>query len=627
MAGVYVLKYGSDKHRRVLDALLDRLYMSQRHMAKRYSDWADMEEQFMAYLPETEADAKRRKKREQGKPQYTTIVVPYSYAVALTAHTYWTSVFLSRNPVLQFTARHGETQQQVQAVEAVMAYQVQQGMMMVPWYIWLLDPAKYGFGVIGVYWDEEEWTVAEIVEEPDEFMGEELEGTSRKKIVRRKVEGYRGNRIYNVRPQDFFPDPRVPLCRIQDGEFCGRYVEVGWNDLLRGEEDGKYFNLDALERVRSYGVSDRDKGSSQNELPNATEEVALGPPRSEKKGAREDRRFVGLHEIYVELVPQEWGLGESRLPEKWVFTVAEKEVIIGAQPLGLYHNKYPFFVQEYEPNGYNLFARSLLEVMQPMQDTLTWLLNSHLHNVRKVLNDMFVVDPSRVVMKDLLDPTEGRLIRLREEFYGTDPREAIHQLAVVDVTQNHLRDMQVMTDLIQRVSGVTDNIMGMLDPGGRKTATEVRTSSSFGINRLKTVAEYMSAMGWMPMAQVLLQQTQQFYDGEDVFRIAGDLVEGQEPWVKVTPDVIGGFYDFVPVDGTMPVDRFAQAELIRQFVADVASNPMMAGRFDVIGLLNHAMQLLGVRNLGQFRVEVQPEEQVAQQVQQGNLVGLGGGAQ
>jgi len=606
----HVIDYDSAKHRMIRYALEERLQLSRTRMALRYGDFIKNEEQFQAYLPETEGDARRRKLTEQGRPQYTTLVVPYSYAVAMTAHTYWTSVFLSRTPVFQFNDRHGNGN--TQAVEAFIDYQVNVGQMLVPLYIWLLDPARYGFGVLGCYWEEEEVTVSEIEEVPELFMGLPIPGKTRKQKVTRRIPGYRGNKVYNVRPQDFFPDPRVPLNRLQDGEFCARYVEVSWNTIRKREAAGRYFNVEHLSRI--WSQTDRDKGSSQIQLPEGAEQQALSPPRL-MGGKKKNQPFVALHEIYVELSPREWGLGESTRPEKWVFTFAENEVIIGAQPMGLYHDKFPFFIQEYEPQGYSLFSRSMMEVMQPLQSTLTWLINSHLHNVRKVLNDQLVVDPSRVVMKDLLDPNAGRLIRLRPEFYGTDPSQAVHQLQVVDITRTHLRDADVMTDLIQRVTGVTDNIMGLVNQGGRKTATEVRTSSTFGINRLKTNAEYMAAMGWAPLASVMLQNTQQFWDSEQQFRVAG-----AEEFVNVTPESIQGFYDYVPIDGTLPVDRFAQANLIRQFVADISQNPQAAGRYDILGLLNHAMMLMGIKNIKQFEVQIQPDEQVAQRAQSGDVV-------
>jgi hypothetical protein len=616
------ITYGTPQHQTTLDALLDRLDLSRDKMSQRYTDWIEAEERFLAYMPKTEGDQKRKDLKKTGVQAFSTIEIPYSYAVALTAHTYWTSVFLSRAPVFQFQARHGEPQNRVQAVEAIMDYQFNVGNMSVPLYTWLLDPVKYGFGVVGNYWDEEQVVVSKIEEQPETFMGIPMPGSSKKVRTTERIPGYEGNKLYNVRPQDWFPDPRVPICRFQDGEFVARYVEVGWNTVVKRFQAGKYFNIEQLKRMRQP-VYDREEGSSQITLPDAAEHYSLGPPRDDKKAGR-DRAFVSLHEIYVELIPSEWKLGDTKWPEKWVFTLAEREVIIGAQPLGLYHNKFPFAVQEYEPNGYSLFARSLMEITGPLEDTLSWLINTHFHNVRKALNDQMVVDPSRVVMKDITDPNAGRLIRVKPEYYGMPVKDAVFQLEVVDITRGHLKDSEIMTDMIERITGVNDNLMGAVHEGGRKTATEVRSSSSFGINRLKTNAEYMSAMGWQPLAQMMLQNTQQFYDVEKQFRIAGDLMGPEGAFMEVTPEAIAGFYDYIPVDGTLPVDRFAQANLWREFIRDIGSNPELAQGYDVRRIIAHMMQLAGAKNIKQFEVQVAPDADIAERRSAGEIVPITG---
>jgi hypothetical protein len=361
------------------------------------------------------------------------------------------------------------------------------------------------------------------------------------------------------------------------------------------------------------------EGSDQVELP----ETAIDLSTASIK----DIGDVNITEMVVELVPKMWKIGKSDYPEKWVFTWAENRIIIGARPLGTYINMFPFCVLEYEIDAHQLFKRSMLEVVQPLQNTLDWLFNSHLYNVRQVLNNQLVIDPSRIVMKDARDPDAGKMIRLKPEAYGTDVRSAVSQLQVHDVTQTHLNDTQVILDFFQRVTGVNDNIMGMVNSGGRKSATEVRTSSTFGINRLKTQAEYFSATGWSDLADIMLGQTQQYYDMEQQFRIAGDLLMshgGGPAFVNVSPDAIQGKFDFIPVDGTMPVDRFAQANLWREFLGGIAKTPAIAQQYDIGGIFGWVAQLAGLKNIQRFKIQVQGPGQIAQNAQAGNIVPIGG---
>ena len=620
----FTLRYGTPKHDEIREAIRARIRHGQHAISKKSEDYADDEERFMAYLPAREEEAQRRVNKEAGKPEFVTLDIPYSYAILLSWHTYQTSVFLSRNPVMQFAGRHGETEAQLQAMEAIMDYQTQVGEHLVPYYIWLMDAGKYGVGIVGNYWDEEIIQVSTIEEEEVSYLGITIAGQSRKVKKTKRVKGYSGNRIYNVRPQDFIFDSRVSLLNFQKGEFCGRYTDMAWNSMVRREEYNQYYNIEDLRRVkkkkhRSTGQQgQRDTGSSQLELPDAITQ--------ENQNLQDELKtpdFVSVVEMHIELIPKDWGLGDSRYPEKWVFTLAEDEVIIESQPYDSLHGKFPYDILEYEMEGYALQKRSMMDSLDPLNDTISWLVNSHFYNVRSVLNGQFIADPSRITIKDFKSEGGGRIVRLKPTAYGQDIRTMFQQIQTVDVTQNHLRDAQIVAEMLQRVSGVTDNIMGMVNPGGRKTATEVRSSNTAGVNRLKTQAEYFSASGWAPLSQKMVQNTQQKYDADMKFKLAGDLTEeAGEKFIQVNPDLITGFYDFVPIDGTLPIDRFAQVTMWTQLMAQMRNFPQIMSTYDMGGIFAWIAQLGGLKNIKRFRLNVVPDQQVLNDLQNGNVVGL-----
>jgi hypothetical protein len=280
-----------------------------------------------------------------------------------------------------------------------------------------------------------------------------------------------------------------------------------------------------------------------------------------------------------------------------------------------------------EPEAYAFSSRAMTDVLGPLQDAMDWLFNAHMYNVRKVMNDQFVVDPSRIVLGDLLDPLPGNIIRLKRAAYGSDPKQAITQLNVVDVTTRHIQDMMTIHEFAQRAVGVTDQIMGMLDTGGRKSATEIRTSSTFGVNRQKTVAEYFSAMGFSPLASILIQSSQQYYDVERMMKIAGDLMlDAGRGLINVTPEAIAGSYDFVPVDGTLPIDRYAQAMMWKELLAGMASMPSVMMQYDVSRIFAWVAQIAGLKNITRFRLQVQPDEALIAAAQMGNVVPMRPGA-
>lgn len=602
------IPHGSDVERMIIQELRRRVKLWEGGTSSKRIKWREAEERTLAYLPERDVDSVRRASREGGLPQYTTIQIPYTYAVLMSSHTYLSSVFMGRSPIFQYDGLHGETQQQTQAIEALIAYQVMQGRMMPYLYTWLYDALKYGTGIVGNWWDEKIDVVSQIieVEEPDEFTG--LPGKKEKLQLSQPVRSYAGNRVYNVEPQSFIWDTRVPMREFQSGEFAGEKRKVSWADIVRRKAKGYYMNVECIPYSKSgYEYSVAEEGSSQLERPEVFSQIPgeisgteLGHPMQ-----------VELYQIAVEIIPKEWRLADSEWPEKWIFTfTSDYRVLVGAQPLGALHCKFPYSVIPLEPEGYGLTTRGLPEILEPVQNTVDWLINTHFYNIRASLNDRWVFDPSRVVTKDILDPLPGKMIRLRPEAYGTNPADAIAQFPSSNVTASHVgSDLPMMFGIGERVGGVNDQIMGMLDTGGRKTATEVRTSTSFGVNRLKTQAEFASACGWDPLSQMLVQNSQQYYDMDLKFKIAGDLMmDAGQGFIQVTPDLIAGGYQFVPIDGTLPIDRNAQVQLWQQMIQTMIPLQGAPGmQYDIGGIFSWVAKLAGLKNISQFKIQVVPD--------------------
>lgn len=607
----------SPLHKKLKDMIQTRIVMAQKDQVDQQEIWRKAEERTLAFVHESEVDAVRRNKRErQGKPTYTTIQLPYSYALLMSAHTYWTSVFFGRSPVHQYSGRHGESEMQVQAMEALIDYQIEVGRILGPYYIWFYDAGKYGCGILGEYWDVETIAYGQLAEMPDPTTGEV-------KLFQATVEleGYRGNKVYNVNPFDFWRDPRVTMKDFQNGEFCFVLKRMIWTDVLRRARNGYYMNLDDIKQHAT--VAAPNDNSQQLKRPNWATTMLAGDYMGEKGENNKHPAAVFAYEFYVDLIPKEWGVGPESFPQKWCFTITENfSLIIGATPLGYMHGKFPFTIMESEVEGYSMFSRGIPEIVAPLQNTMDWLINSHFYNVRQTLNNQFIVDPSKLVLKDVEAGEPGFIWRLRPEAFGSDISKIFHQVPVTDVTRTNMQDLQQMFGLGERTLGINDQIMGVLNTGGRKTATEIRTAAGFGTNRLKTNTEYMSAQGFSHHSIKLVQNSQQFYDGNQKFRIVGDLaMAAGSQFLSVTPDMIMGFYNFSPVDGTLPVDRAAQANLWKDMMSNLKMMPpQVAMGFDWVKIFSWVGSLAGLKNINQFKVQLVPDGSMDAQVQAGNVI-------
>lgn len=599
------VKPDSDLHKRLIKEVLERKKFSQRKMQALQKQWDAADESLRAYIPEKEADRLRKdKKRYEGKVDYVTLEVPYVYAQVMTAHTYWSNVFLSRQPVWQFSARHGEAQDSIDAVEAVHDYQLRVGGQVPVLYNFLYDWARYALGIVGVYWEHEKKVISQIQDVPKTFLGIEIPGKTEKKRVEQEVDGYVGNKLYNVRPYDFFPDPRLPIWRFQEGEFVIVQGTEGWSELLACAQSnpGYYINIDYLQKKllekKSSAIQFYNPGSKTTDQPLSGEEASVHSP---------GMGFISTLEMTIKLIPSQWGLGDSKRVQKFVITVADECTVIAVKPLGYLHDMFPFAVAEGNFGSDSFAKTGVLEVIKPMTDVITWLVNSHFYNVRKTLNDTRIIDPTALVLKDVQQVMEGAggIIRMKPAAYGRDVRTFFSQLQNFDSTQNHLTDISVVERMMQTCGGIVENIMGQQSASSRKSATEARISSTWSTNRLKTPAEYNSAVAFSPLAQIQVANTQQLLDIERKYAIAGNTLNTARRFLEVNPQMIAGFYDFVPVDGTQPIDPLAKAQFWKELILGLAKTPFLAA-WDVNEMIAHMMKIQGERNIDRFRVQVLP---------------------
>ena len=610
------VKHDGDLHSKITSGVRERIKAATTTHDTRRSEWRKMEELFVGYLPEKEHDALRRIKREDGTPDYTTIQLPYSYAVAIAATNYFTSTFLSRSPVFQFAGIQGEGEDQVLAAEALMNYQVYKAKLLANLYIWLQDAPKYGEAWVAPYWVDERLRTSQF-----ELQAKVTNGVTdpeQQELVRRvtEVEGYKGNRMYNIHPARVFTDPRYSRLNYQKGEFVAIETELSMNQLVMGQKAGQYINLDHL-----------PKHGTQKENWEENKEDSAAPiletPDNKDFSSSNDPRAGDVYKVYemvIDIIPEKWKIGNFDMPEKWVFTVTQDyKTVLECRPLGYLHNKFPYIMIQAELEGYSRFARSLMEIYGPVQQTLDWLVNSHFFNVRQALNNSFVIDPSKIYERDLERREPGKLMRLKPSAYGTDVRTAVHQLQTYDVTQTHLNDMDMMYNLGERL-GISDPVMGLTSPSSRRTAQEIRGNQTFSVSRLRTMTEWFSCTGWDELAGQLMMNSQQFFTAEKKLLIAGQSASLAGPqFIDVNPEMIAGEFMFEPVDGTLPVDRFAMVNMWQTLLTNMAQVPQVMQNYDLGKIFGYVAQLGGIKNLNRFKVEVMPDQMLEDQAAAGNV--------
>jgi hypothetical protein len=605
------LHFATQEHDRVVTAILARDSYSEREMEEVYRRARIADNMANMYFAKTDKEQERVDENKAAQT-YTPIYVPYSFALMLTAHTYEVNALIARDPIFQYTGRHGETQDQTQTVEAITDYQVRVGRMIPKLFGWTYDKYKYGLGVMGVQWEEEIEYISEYKEMPVTFAGVPLPGKTKKVKVKTTQRGYLGNKAFNIRPYDWRPDPSVPLVRFQEGEFCGHVGEISWTQLIKGGNEGRYINIEAAKKWFSTNKTDKKPAG----------DTVKEPTQDGLAAGQDTISYVGTASVLIYtmiIIPKDWKLGTSSDPEKWVFELLDKKILIGCRPAGSLHNKYPYVGLHSEMDMHQFASRGMLEIAQPLNDVMTWLVNTHFFAIRRALNDLYVVDPLLVNVRDVQKGGQGGIIRKKPAGYGKAIRDMFYQVPANTVTNQHLGDTRVIAQYMQLLVGVNENSAGVVNQGGRKTATEVRTSTGSSAGRQQIVVEFDSAVGFDELSYMMLKNWQQHYTGEQQFRIAGNLVDGRT--VDVASETIIGSYDFVPVDGAQPIDRYAMANLWKEFMKDIMAIGL-GETYDLAKIAQYVMSLSGAKNTAQFKIV--PDAQIQEGMNNGNLTPVGG---
>ena len=621
------LKPGSDTHQRILGRVLRYGQASAAVIRGRHRSWEDIDEKLTAYIPTTQ---KEREIKDKDRRKPISIVFPYSYAILETLISYLVAAFFPE-PMFRYEGVGPEDIAGGMLLEKVINLHCNRSKVALNLHTMFRDAGAYGFGVVSPQWSIKRGT--KIRKQPIGYMNNQgsmtQTGWTRQN---EEVTLFEGNCLHNIDPYRYLPDPSVPLHDVQRGEFVGWLDRTNYMDLLSEEQtDEDLFNVRYLQSISSKISSIFGAGTSLNRRPAYRySDLALNRSISDP---------VDQLHMYVKLIPKQWQLGESNVPEKWLFTIAGDAVIIRAKPLGLNHNMFPVAICAPDFDGYSPLAYSRLEILGGMQTVVDWLFNSHIANVRKAVNDKLIVDPFLINMKDLESSEPGGFVRMRRPAWGKNMLDgAVKQLAVVDITQHNMSDVAAVIQYMQQVGGTDNSTMGSLRTGGpeRLTGAEFKGTARGAVSRLERIAKIIGIQAMQDIGYMFAHHTQQLMTEDVYLKSSGDWTEAikeqlsvQKDRVLVSPLDLLVDYDTIVRDGSIPGS--GDSRVMVALFKIIAATPQLLQQFDIVRVFEWIATNEGAKNIHDFRMRqppqmsTMPDEQVAQQVQQGNLVPIGGG--
>jgi len=611
------LNPGSELHESLVSAILDRAYASHRVMSKRYDSWNKIDETMTAYKWVDE-DEEQVKDEDDRKP--TSIVFPYSYAMLETLNTYC-FMALAQEPIFKYEGTTGGDIYGAMAMEMLISHHVHKTKVALNVHTLIRDAMSYGIGIVTPDWETRKGrrrisTVGSVYGTDGQVLHEE----NYINVVENAIL-FEGNKLTNISPYRFLPDPQVSVTDIQRAEFVGWTAVTNLMEKLQDEAYGEdLFNVKYLKHS-GLGYEFQGEQHARNFKTGVSSDI----------GDHTTNAFEDLH-MYVTLIPEDWGIGDSDIPEKWLFTLSNGEVITKASKIDFDHGQYPIAVAAPDFDGYGILPVSRMEVINGLQHIMDWMFNSHVTNVRKAINDMLVVDPFMVNYDDVANPKAGKLIRLRRPAWGKGVTNAVQQLKVQDVTQQHVGDIGVIINAMDRVSAVDDSMAGMMRQGGpeRLTKAEFQGTRGSAVSRLERIARMIGIQALQDVGYFFASHAQQLMTEETMLKVTGDYqqklaqYQDETEHISVSPADIAVDYDVQIKDGTVPGGNFSENWL--RLYEMVLQNPETAQGIDSLKMFKFIARNLGAKNMSDFERQGGPQqgvisgdEAIQEEVKKGNL--------
>lgn len=602
----------SELHKYVVEQINDRVIQAQPLLDGTKDDWEKLDWSTTCYIPLNEEEAKD-KDGDFRKP--VSVIVPATLAALETLTTYAANTFL-QDPIHRYRGRGGkEALIEAALRERVVAAQnswFKEGLHLISQW---RQAYLYGLGIVSPCWTKHIARRPADVTIPDAMtamlLQMDLPGVKIGDIVRlleQDVPIFEGNQLECWDTPRCLLDPHTPLNRIQEAEFIGHQVRTNVMHLLGREADPEehMFNVKAARLLAAQGdgksIYYRDDS-----------------PRKDKYDIAEFEsdttisNVVDVTRMFVNLIPHEWGLGDKKTPEKWMFAVAGDAVVIQAQPLPFNHGMFPVGVAAPSTSGHDVVPVSTLAATMGLQQTIDFFVTSQVKNVKAALNMMLLVDPTGVFMEDVLAPTPGKIIRTKQSVFGGGSLDQwVKQLNVQDVTSQHIDKANAIMGMFKEAVGATDMTQGIM--GGlpdRPTEVGINAALIGANSRMALQARMMAMQSMQDLALMESENTTQYMADRVAVSLTGryerqlreqlGVAEG-ETEVMVGPDQIGIDAQVEVRTGGMPGGESVQAytTIIQALLGVEGVGAQLASGLNIPGVFQHWAKLQGAESIAEF---------------------------
>ena len=588
-------------HHELLEYCQQRLRGDMESRDSRVARYAQIDRDVAAWVKLSDEDRKRQRKHEQdGSPQATQVSLPLTWVHIDDMMTYYAQTFAPNRGMFYHTAAPGEAEGASQLV-ALMNNHAIYGSYYRHLLRAIFNILKYNSGGLVNNWATDYGPKLEMA----------LDGTM--SVGSQPI--FRGNKIQSVDMYNFFYDPSVdPTCLYKDGEWFAT-VEMKSHYWLKSKcLEGTYFNCEELLDGEWQSFSAKYYKSPPVESRIQRDESASSGVNWYNWMSGSEASLVNnafeLTTVYIRINPNDFGLVPGNAQERaqrnryeiWRVVIANDEKLIQVQHMPNIHGYLPAFFGVLNDDGMGPAAKSSAEILNPLQQFASFLLNAHVLANRKNIFGTTFYDPSRIDYSKVAPGEVAARVPTKPQGYGQDIRTMIlHDNNTLDTKQT-LGDFQGIIDVINQffpTQALPSQIAGI-----DRAVTDQVAAVQQGTNRRQQKgARLLDDTMMRPLRFALYYNIIQFLqDGEEV----ADYFTGQSERIDLTT-LRGTSLVHLIGQGLKALDRQQVATSMREIIFALIQAPQAGERVDILGMLDYWTSMQDVdMNMKQFEVQAPP---------------------
>lgn len=590
-------------HKKLLEYLQQRLLVGKSARDQDITRLVRIDKKVSGWLKLSREDKIRHRQADnEGNPLMTKINLPLSFVHLDDIMTYFAGTFAPNRGMFYHTGSPEETSDASQVVAKMNNDAIQSGYYR-ELLLGLFALLKYNQGGYFTNWSQEQgpkMTQTDINQPPE---------------VEMQIR-WAGNRIEAVDNYNILRDPSVRPEKLHcDGEFVAHAKLRSHYWLQQKASEGFFYNirktLDDNEEMSNlmyyrHPPAEAQFTSSEDGSDQGTDWLAL---LSESAGYIRASGYE-LVTIYIRLNPTEFGLvpgGPSRLIrnryEIWRFTILNDTTIIDATQMNNIHGYLPCFLGTMNDDVMGQAQKSVAEILTPLQDFASHLLNTHVEASRARLYGTTVYDPTMVNLNTIPKGEVAARLPVNPAAYGKDVRAFIWQMNSDMDTERTLQDLEAVMGLVNQFFP-TQSLPSQIASIDRAVDSQVAAVQQGANRRQQKAARLLDATLFTNIRFAMYYNIIQYAtDNEEVV----DAYTGKSIRLNVgalrnsnLPYIIG--------QGLKAIDRMAAASSLQNIIFALIQSPTAGQQFDIAGLIDYWTSMIDIdMDMKQFRVAPPPQ--------------------